>query len=88
MTIDDSQILNINKEFHKKLDESLTKQSKMTSEKLHDDILKKTYNYLENWLGYLETSQKKIEIWVQPDPYWVTVKLRNRKNSKKISSTY
>jgi hypothetical protein len=79
MTIDDSQILKINEEFHEKEDDRLTKQSKMTLEELHDDILKRTYKFLENCLGYLEPSQKnKIEIWAQPDPYWVAVKLRNR----------
>jgi hypothetical protein len=84
MTIDDSQILKINKEFYEKEDDRLTKQSKMTLEELHDDILKRTYKFLENWLGYLEPSQKnKIEIWAQPDPYWVAVKLRNREKFQK-----
>ena len=47
---------------------------------LRQDILERTYKALENWLGDLEPSQKeKIKIWTQPDPYWVTVKLRNRK---------
>ena len=79
MTIDDSQILKIKKEFHEKGDDSLTKQSKMTLEELQNDILERTYKFLDNWLGDLEPSQKnKIEIWVQPDPYWVAVKLRNR----------
>lgn len=79
MTIDDSQILKIKKEFHEKDDDSLTKQSKMTLEELQNDILERTYKFLDNWLGDLEPSQKnKIEIWVQPDPYWVAVKLRNR----------
>jgi hypothetical protein len=84
MTIDDSQILMINKEFHGKEDDRLTKQSKMTLEELHDDILKKSYKFLENWLGYLELNQKnKIKIWAQPDPYWVAVKLRNREKFQK-----
>ena len=78
MTIDDSQILKINKEFHVKKDDRLTKQSKMTLEELRDDILKRTYENLENWLGDLEPSQKKIAIWAQPDLYWIAVKLRNR----------
>ena len=79
MTIDDSQILKIKKEFHEKDDDSLTKQSKMTLEELQNDILERTYKFLDNWLGDLEPSQKnKIEIWVKPDPYWVAVKLRNR----------
>jgi len=84
MTIDDSQILKINKEFHEKEDDRLTKQSKMTLEELHDDILKRTYEFLENWLGNLEPSQKnKIEIWAKPDPYWIAVKLRNREKFQK-----
>jgi len=70
----------MNKKFHEKEDDTLTKQSKMSLVELRQDILERTYKALENWLGDLEPSQKeKIEIWTQPDPYWVAVKLRNRK---------
>jgi hypothetical protein len=80
LTVDDSQIFDINKKFHEKEDDTLTKQSKMSLVELNQDILERTYKALENWLGNLEPSQKeKIEIWTQPDPYWVAVKLRNRK---------
>jgi hypothetical protein len=80
LTVDDSQIFDMNKKFHEKEDDTLTKQSKMSLVELRQDILERTYKALENWLGDLEPSQKeKIEIWTQPDPYWVAVKLRNRK---------
>ena len=79
MTIDDNQILKINKEFHKKEDDRLIEQSKMSLKELRKDILDKTYKALGNWLGDLESNQKKqIATWVQPDSYWVAVKLRNR----------
>ena len=80
LTVDDSQIFDMNKNFQEKEDDTLTKQSKMSLVELNQDILGRTYKALENWLGDLEPSQKeKIEIWTQPDPYWVAVKLRNRK---------
>ena len=79
LTVDDSQIFDINKKFHEKEDDTLTKQSKMSLVELNQDILGRTYKALENWLGDLEPSQKeKIEIWTQTDPYWVIVKLKNR----------
>ena len=79
LTVDDSQILEMNKEFQEKVDDRLIKQSKMTLKELRQDILERTYNNLDNWLGDVEPSQKKrIAGWIQPDPYWVAVKLRNR----------
>jgi hypothetical protein len=79
LTVDDSQILEMNKEFQEKVDDRLIKQSKMTLKELRQDILERTYNNLDNWLGDLEPSQKnRIAGWIQPDPYWVAVKLRNR----------
>ena len=79
LTVDDSQIFDMNKNFQEKEDDTLTKQSKMSLVELRQDILERTYKALENWLGDLEPSQKeKIEIWTQPDPYWVAVKVRNR----------
>ena len=79
LTVDDSQIFDMNKNFQEKEDDTLTKQSKMSLVELNQDILGRTYKALENWLGDLEPSQKeKIEIWTQTDPYWVIVKLKNR----------
>ncbi|MBT4260294.1 MAG: hypothetical protein HOD90_10350 [Nitrospina sp.] len=79
LTVDDSQIFDMNKNFQEKEDDTLTKQSKMSLVELNQDILERTYKALENWLGDLEPSQKeKIEIWTQTDPYWVIVKLKNR----------
>jgi hypothetical protein len=79
LTIDDNQTLEINTEFHEKEDDTLTKQSKMSIVELRRDILEKTYKTLDHWLGDLKLNQKeKIEIWTQPDPYWVAVKVRNR----------
>ena len=79
LTVDDSQIFDMNKNFQEKEDDTLTKQSKISLVELNQDILGRTYKALENWLGDLEPSQKeKIEIWTQTDPYWVIVKLKNR----------
>jgi hypothetical protein len=79
LTVDDFQILEMNKEFEGKEDDRLIKQSKMTLKELRQDILERTYNNLDNWLGELEPSQKnRIAVWIQPDSYWVAVKLRNR----------
>ena len=79
LTVDDSQIFDMNKKFQEKEDGTLTEQSKMSLAELNQNILERTYKSLENWLGDLEPSQKeKIEIWTQTDPYWVIVKLKNR----------
>ena len=79
LTIDDSQILEMNKEFQEKEADRLIKQSKMTLEELRQGIVERTYNNLDNWLGDLELSQKKrVAGWIQHDPYWVAIKLRNR----------
>jgi hypothetical protein len=85
LTIDNSQILDMNKKFHKQEDDRLTKQSKMELVELRQDILERTYKTLEKWLGGLEPSQKeKIKTWAQPDPYWVAVKLRNREKFQSV----
>ena len=79
LTIDESQILEVNEEFHEKEDDSLIEQSKMSLEELREDILDKTYKALDNWWGDLEPNQKKqIATWIQSDPYWISVKVRNR----------
>ena len=79
LTIDESQILEVNEEFHEKEDDSLIEQSKMSLEELRKDILGRTCKALDNWLGDLEPNQKKqIATWIQPDSYWIAVKLRNR----------
>ena len=79
LTVDESQILEINEEFHEKEGDSLIEQSKMSLEELRKDILDRTYKALDNWLGDLEPNQKKqIATWIQPDSYWIAVKLRNR----------
>ena len=83
LTVDNFQIHEMNKEFKEKEDDRLIKQSKMTLKELRQDILERTYNNLDNWLGDLEPSQKnRIAKWIQPDPYCVTVKLRNREKFK------
>ena len=58
LTVDNFQILEMNKEFQEKEDDRLIKQSKMTLNELRQDILERTYNNLDNWLGDLEPSQK------------------------------
>ena len=79
LTVDESQILEINEEFHEKEDDWLIEQSKMSLKELRKDILDRTYKALDKWLGDVEPSQKKqVATWIQPDPYWVAIKLRNR----------
>ena len=79
LSVDESQILELNEKFHEKEDDMLIEQSKMSLEALHKDILNRTYKALDNWLGDLEPNQKKqIATWIQPDSYWIAVKLRNR----------
>ena len=58
LTVDNFQILEMNKEFQDEEDDRLIKQSKMTLKELRQDILERTYNNLDNWLGDLEPSQK------------------------------
>jgi hypothetical protein len=83
LTVDDTQILVINDKFLEEEDDWLIEQSKMTLGELRQDILERTYKALDNWFGDLESGQKeKIATWVKPDPYWVAVKLRNRKKFK------
>ena len=72
LTVDDSQILDVNEKFREKEGDRLIEQSKMRLEELRQDILKRTYKALDNWLGSLEPDQKeKIATWIQPDPYWI-----------------
>ena len=59
LTVDNFQILEMNKEFQEEEDDRLIKQSKMTLKELRQDILERTYNNLDNWFGDLEPSQKK-----------------------------
>ena len=58
LTVDESQILEVNEEFHEKEDDSLIEQSKMSLEELRKDILDRTCKALDNWLGDLEPNQK------------------------------
>jgi hypothetical protein len=56
LTFDIFKIIKMNKEFQKKEDDRLIKQSKMKLKELRKDILVRTYNNLDNWLGDLEPS--------------------------------
>jgi hypothetical protein len=58
LTVDNFQIIEMNKELQEKEDYRLVKQSKMTLKELRQDILGRTYNNLNNWLGDFEPSQK------------------------------
>ena len=79
MCFDDIQVLQAKEKLLKKEDDWLVKQSKMTSGALRENNLDRTYEFLDEWLGGLESSQKEqIATWTQPDPYWVAIKLRNR----------
>lgn len=79
LTIDGIQILQAKEKLAKKEDDWLVKQSIMSSEELHTHILDRSYEFLDDWLGGLESSQKKqLAIWVQPDLSWVVIRLRNR----------
>ena len=79
LIIDDIQVLRAKEKLLKKEDDWLVKQSKMTSGELRENNLDRTYEFLDEWLGGLEPSQKEqIATWIQPDPYWVAIKLRNR----------
>ena len=51
----------------------------MSSEELRMHILDRSYEFLDEWLGGLESIQKQqIANWVQTDPNWVAIRLRNR----------
>jgi len=79
LKIDDKQILNAKNKLSIKKDDWLIKQSMMTSEELRDHILDRSYEFLEDWFGSLEFSQrKKIATWVKSDHNWVDIRLRNR----------
>ena len=79
LTIDDAQVRQAKEKLSKKEDDWLIKKSKMSSEELRTHILDRSYEFLDEWLGGLESSQKKqIATWVQPDPSWVAIRLRNR----------
>ena len=79
LIIDDIQVLRAKEKLLKKEDDWLVKQSKMTSGELRENNLDRIYEFLDEWLGGLESSQKEqIATWIQPDPYWVAIKLRNR----------
>jgi hypothetical protein len=78
-TISDSQVLQAKEAMLEKEDDWLIKQSKMTSDELHSHILKRLYEFLEDWMGNLEAHQKKqIAAWIKTDPNWILIKLRNR----------
>jgi len=79
LQIDDKQILNAKDKLSIKKDDWLIKQSMMTSAELRDHILDRSYEFLEDWFGSLESSQKKqIATWIKSDHNWVDVRLRNR----------
>ena len=79
LIVDDIQVLRAKEKLLKKEDDWLVKQSKMTSGELRENNLDRIYEFLDEWLGGLEPSQKEqIATWIQPDPYWVAIKLRNR----------
>ena len=79
LTVDDIQVLKAKEKLLQKEDDWLIKQSKMTSEELRKNILDRTYEFLDEWLGELEPSQKEqIATWVKPDTYWIATKLKNR----------
>ena len=51
----------------------------MSPDELRTHILDRSYEFLEDWLGGLESNQKKqLAIWVKPDLGWVAIRLRNR----------
>ena len=78
-TISDSQVFQAKKAMLEKEDDWLIKQSKMTSDELHSHILKRLYEFLEDWMGNLEAHQRKqIAAWIKADPNWISIKLRNR----------
>ena len=79
LKVDDIQILQAKEKLIKKEDDWLIKQSKMSSEELRMHILDRSYEFLDEWLGGLESIQKQqIANWVQTDPNWVAIRLRNR----------
>ena len=79
LKVDDTQILQAKEKLIKKEDDWLIKQSKMSSEELRIHILDRSYEFLDEWLGGLESIQKQqIANWVQTDPNWVAIRLRNR----------
>ena len=79
LTIDDAQVLRAKEKLSKKEDDWLIKQSMMSLEELRTHVLDRFYEFLDEWLGRLESSQKKqIATWVQPDLSWVSIRLRNR----------
>ena len=79
LTIDYYQILEAKERLSKKEDDWLVEQSKMSFEDLREHILERSYDFLDEWLGSLETHQKElIANWVQPDSDWVTIRLQNR----------
>ena len=79
LTISDSQVLQAKEAMLEKEDDWLIKQSKMTSDELHFHVLKRLYEFLEDWMGNLEAHQKKqIAAWIKTDPNWILIKLRNR----------
>ena len=79
LTIDGIQIFQAKEKLAKKEDDWLIKQSIMSPSELRTHILDRSYEFLEDWLGGLESSQKKqLAIWVKPDLNWVAIRLRNR----------
>ncbi len=79
LTINDAQVLQAKEAMLEKEDDWLIKQSKMTSDELHSYILKRLYEFLEDWMGNLEAHQRKqIAAWIKADPNWISIKLRNR----------
>ena len=79
INIDGIQIFQAKEKLAKKEDDWLIKQSIMSPDELRTHILDRSYEFLEDWLGRLESSQKKqLAIWVKPDLNWVAIRLRNR----------
>jgi hypothetical protein len=79
LTITDNQVLQAKEKLANKEDDWLVEQSIMSSDELRTHILGRTYKFVEEFLGSLEPIQKQqIKKWIEPDPNWVAIRLRNR----------
>ena len=79
LTITDNQVLQAKEKLANKEDDWLVKQSIMSSDELRTHTLGRTYKFVEEFLGPLEPIQKQqIKKWIEPDPNWVAMRLRNR----------
>ncbi|PIQ96871.1 MAG: hypothetical protein COV67_07220 [Nitrospinae bacterium CG11_big_fil_rev_8_21_14_0_20_56_8] len=81
-TLDENQILHLSREMENSND-WMVRQTGLDGNALKKDTTDWIIGFLEDWLGNLYPGQNnQIKNWVEVNPAWTQVKLRNRRHSQ------